>query len=52
MAANAACDWPSAIRHARSVRGSTTSHHAIGAGRWEARGVAVVGQSPGEDAII
>ena len=23
---------------ARSVRGSTTSHHAIGAGRWEARG--------------
>ena len=27
-----------AIRHARSVRGSTTSHHAIGAGRWEARG--------------
>ncbi len=30
--------WPSAIRHSRSVRGSTTSHHAIGAGRWEARG--------------
>ena len=23
IAANAACDWPSAIRHARSVRGST-----------------------------
>ena len=38
MAANAACDWPSAIRHSRSVRGSTTSHHAIGAGRLEARG--------------
>ena len=38
VAANAACDWPSAIRHARSVRGSTTSHHAIGAGHWEARG--------------
>ena len=37
MAANAACDWPSAIRHARSVRGSTTSHHAIGAGQCEAR---------------
>ena len=36
VAANAACDWPSAIRHARSVRGSTTSHHAIGAGRCEA----------------
>ena len=34
--AHAACDWPSAIRHARSVRGSTTSHHAIGAGRCEA----------------
>ena len=32
IAANAACDWPSAIRHSRSVRGSTTSHHAIGAG--------------------
>ena len=39
VAANAACDWPSAIRHARSVRGSTTSHHAIGAGRCEAAGV-------------
>ena len=38
IAANAACDWPSAIRHARSVRGSTTTHHAIGAGRCEARG--------------
>ena len=38
MAANAACDFPSAIRHSRSVRGSTTSHHAIGAGRREARG--------------
>ena len=37
MAANAACDWPSAIRHSRSVRRSTTSHHAIGAGRREAR---------------
>ena len=37
-AARSACDWPSAIRHARSVRGSTTSHHAIGAGRCEARG--------------
>ena len=35
---HAACDWPSAIRHSRSVRGSTTSHHAIGAGRCEARG--------------
>ena len=31
-----ASDWPSSIRHARSVRGSTTSHHAIGAGRCEA----------------
>ena len=29
---------PSAIRHSRSVRGSTTSHHAIGAGRCEALG--------------
>ena len=38
VAANAACDWPSAIRHSRSVRGSTTSYHAIGAGRREARG--------------
>ena len=38
IAANAACDWPSAIRHSRSVRVSTTSHHAIGAGRCEARG--------------
>ena len=38
MAANAACDWPTAIRHSRSVRGSTTSHHAIGAGRRETRG--------------
>ena len=38
MAANAACDWPSAIRHSRSVRGSTTSHHAIAASRREARG--------------
>ena len=38
MAANVACDWPTAIRHSRSVRGSTTSHHAIGAGRREARG--------------
>ena len=37
-AANAACDFPTAIRHSRSVRGSTTSHHAIAAGRWEARG--------------
>ena len=37
IAANAACDWPSAIRQSRSVRGSTTSHHAIGAGRCEAR---------------
>ena len=37
ITANAACDWPSAIRHSRSVRGSTTSHHAIGAGRCEAR---------------
>ena len=32
IAANAACDWPSAIRHSRSVRSFTTSHHAIGAG--------------------
>ena len=40
IAANAACDWPSAIRQSRSVRGSTTSHHAIGAGRCEARGCA------------
>ncbi len=31
-------DFPNAIRHSRSVRGSTTSHHAIAAGRWEARG--------------
>ena len=38
MAANEDCDWPSAIRHARSVRGSTTPHHAIGAGRCEALG--------------
>ena len=38
IAANAACDWPNAIRHSRSVQGSTTSHHAIGAGRCEARG--------------
>ena len=38
MAAHAACDWPIAIRHSRSVRGSTTSHHAIGARRREARG--------------
>ena len=38
IAANAACDFPSAIRHSRSVRGSTTSHHAIDAGRREARG--------------
>ena len=38
MIANAACDWPSAIRHSRSVQGSTTSHHAIGAGPREARG--------------
>ena len=37
-AATAACDWPNAIRHSRSVQGSTTSHHAIGAGRCEARG--------------
>ena len=35
---NAACDWPNEIRHSRSVQGSTTSHHAIGAGRCEARG--------------
>ena len=42
VAANAACDWPNAIRHSRSVRGgSTTSHHAIGAGRCEARGLAL-----------
>ena len=34
----AACDWPNEIRHSRSVQGSTTSHHAIGAGRCEARG--------------
>ena len=38
MAANAACDWPSAIRHSRSVRRSTTSHHAIAAGHREAWG--------------
>ena len=38
VAANAACDWPNEIRHSRSVQGSTTSHHAIGAGRCEARG--------------
>ena len=38
MAANAACDFPNAIRHSRNVRGSTTSHHAISAGRREARG--------------
>ena len=37
MAANTACDWPSAIRHSRSVRRSTTSHHAIAASRREAR---------------
>ena len=37
IAANAACDWPSTIRHSRSVRGSTTSHHDIGAGQCEAR---------------
>ena len=36
-AANAACDWPNAIRHSRSVRGSTTSHHAIGTGRRQVR---------------
>ena len=36
--ANAACDFPNAIRHSRSVRGSTTSHHAIAAGRRKARG--------------
>ena len=38
IAANTACDWPNAIRHSRSVRGSTTSHHAIGVGRREAQG--------------
>ena len=38
MAAKAACDWPSAIRHSRSVRGSTTTHHAIRDGHREARG--------------
>ena len=38
IAANAACDFPNAIRHSRSVRGSTTSHHAIAAGRCEALG--------------
>ena len=38
MAAKAACDWPSAIRHSRSVRGSTTTHHAIRNGHREARG--------------
>ena len=32
----AACDWPNAIRHSRSVRGSTASHHAIGIGRRQA----------------
>ena len=37
MAANAARDWPNAIRHSRSVRGSTTSHHAIGTGRRQVR---------------
>ena len=36
-AAHAACDFTNAIRHSRSVRGSTTSHHAIGAGRRKAR---------------
>ena len=36
MAANAACDFPTAIRHSRSVQGSTTSHPAISAGRREA----------------
>ena len=30
-------DWPSAIRHSRSVRGSTTSHHAIGTGGRQVR---------------
>ena len=38
MAAKAVCDWPNAIRHSRSVRGSTASHYAISAGRHEARG--------------
>ena len=38
MTAHAAYDWPSAIRRSCSVRGSTTSHHAIGARRREARG--------------
>ena len=38
MTANAAWDWSNAIRHSRSVRGSTTSHHAIASGRREARG--------------
>ena len=32
---------PSEIRHSCSVRSSTTSHHAIGAGRCEAQGVAL-----------
>ena len=40
IAANAACDFPSAIRHSRSVRGSTTSHPAINAGRRGSTGVA------------
>ena len=38
MAANEDCDWPRAIRHSRSVRGFTSSHHAFGAGRCKARG--------------
>ena len=38
IAANATCDFPSAIRYSRSVRGSTTTHHAIRDGHREARG--------------